>query len=91
MTTPDANPDDVHLRIRLVSSTDDIDAEAWDALDHGPSPFLRYGFLRALELSGSIGPRSGWGPCFLLAESATDVDDPDSFTLRGSYRVRQDA
>ena len=25
------------------------------ALDHGPSPFLRHGFLRALEESGSIG------------------------------------
>ena len=42
---------------------------AWDALDHGPSPFLRHGFLRALEDSGSIGgKRSGWHPVYLLAE-----------------------
>lgn len=40
----------------------------WDALDHGASPFLRHGFLRALEESGSIGPRSGWHPAYLLAE-----------------------
>ena len=42
--------------------------EAWDALDHGPSPFLRRGFLRALEASHSIGGRSGWLPVYLLAE-----------------------
>lgn len=72
------------VRIRALPSTDGLDAEAWDALDHGPSPFLRYGFLRALELSGSIGPRSGWMPCFLLAESTRDEDAEDSFTLLGA-------
>ena len=52
---------------------------AWDALDHGPSPFLRAGFLHALEESGSIDPatarglgpskkRSGWTSIYLLAE-----------------------
>jgi predicted N-acyltransferase len=52
----------------------DLDAAAWDALDHGPSPFLRHGFLRALEESGSIDAgsarnrRSGWSSLYLLAE-----------------------
>ena len=39
------------LTIRVVGSIADVDAAAWDALDHGPSPFLRHGFLRALEES----------------------------------------
>jgi len=56
------------LSIRVASKLADIDATAWDALDHGPSPFLRHGFLRALEESGSIGKRSGWLPVYLLAE-----------------------
>jgi predicted N-acyltransferase len=51
-----------------VASIDDVDPAAWDALDHGASPFLRHGFLRALERSGSIGPRTGWIPVYLLAE-----------------------
>ncbi|MEJ7599818.1 MAG: peptidogalycan biosysnthesis protein [Kofleriaceae bacterium] len=58
----------------------DLDAAAWDALDHGPSPFLRHGFLRALEDSRSIDPISGpgsivrrgrgagWSSVYLLAE-----------------------
>ncbi len=56
--------------IRAVGSTGELDAAAWDSLDHGPSPFLRHGFLRALEDSGSIGRRSGWTPVYLLIEAA---------------------
>jgi predicted N-acyltransferase len=63
-----------------VGSVAEVPQNAWDALDHGASPFLRYGFLRALEESGSIdaataagfGPgkkRSGWTSVYLLAES----------------------
>jgi predicted N-acyltransferase len=60
----------------MVPSVAEIDAAAWDGLDHGPSPFLRHGFLRALEESGSIDPasakkrRSGWSGLYLLAEQA---------------------
>ena len=62
--------------VRAVASIADVDAAAWDGLDHGPSPFLRHGFLRALEESGSIEPatarkrRSGWASLYLLAEQA---------------------
>lgn len=63
--------------MRAVGSVRDVPA-AWDELDHGPSPFLRHGFLRALEESGSIDAadargaarrrRSGWMGVYLLAE-----------------------
>lgn len=62
------------MRIRCVTSLDQVDRAAWDALGHGPSPFLSYGFLRALEVSGSIGEDSGWHPFYLLAEA----DEPGS-------------
>jgi uncharacterized protein len=69
----------MNLSVRAVGSVADLDAAAWDALDHGPSPFLRHGFLRALEESGStdvikktVFPtrRSGWAGIYLLAERA---------------------
>lgn len=47
-------------------SLDSVDGASWDALDHGPSPFLEWGFLRALEVSGSVGGGSGWSPTYLL-------------------------
>jgi predicted N-acyltransferase len=62
--------------VRAVASVADLDAAAWDGLAHGASPFLRHGFLRALEESGSIDPasarkrRSGWSSLYLLAEQA---------------------
>ena len=67
------------LAIRVVGSIADIDAAAWNSLDHGPSPFLRHGFLRALEESGSTdaatqnkptrrGPTSGWTSVYIVAE-----------------------
>lgn len=64
--------------MRAVGSVREVPAAGWDALDHGPSPFLRHGFLRALEESGSIDPvggtsrrrRSGWTSVYLLAERA---------------------
>src|SRR3954463_7009006 len=63
------------IAVRAVASVTDLDPAAWDALDHGASPFLRHGFLRALEDSGSIDTakatkrgRSGWTSAYLLAE-----------------------
>jgi uncharacterized protein len=59
-----------------VASVAELDAGAWDGLVHGDSPFLRVGFLRALEESGSVDPatakkrRSGWSSLYLLAEQA---------------------
>jgi hypothetical protein len=54
--------------VRAVDDLSSVDPAAWDGLDHGPSPFLQWGFLRALELTESIGARAGWAPVYLLAE-----------------------
>jgi predicted N-acyltransferase len=40
------------------------------ALGAGYNPFISHGFLSALEVSGSVGARSGWQPMHLLAEDA---------------------
>ena len=67
--------------VRAVGTTSQL-PPGWDALDHGPSPFLRAGFLGALEASGSIDPlgakdldprrpMSGWTSIYLLAEQGT--------------------
>jgi uncharacterized protein len=58
-----------NLSLRVVGDLSGVDPAQWNALDHGRSPFLEYGFLRALELSGSIGASSGWDPSYLLVEA----------------------
>jgi uncharacterized protein len=62
----------------VETSIADVDRAIWDGLDHGPSPFLRHGFLSALESSGSIGKRSGWTPLYLL------VTEPDKSDVLGA-------
>jgi uncharacterized protein len=54
--------------VRVETAIGRVDQAAWDGLDHRPSPFLRHGFLRALEASGSVGPRTGWAPAYVLVE-----------------------
>lgn len=65
------------VSVRAAASIAEVSQAAWDGLDHAPSPFLRHGFLRALEESGSIDSTggkarrgSGWQPVYLLAEQA---------------------
>jgi predicted N-acyltransferase len=59
--------------VRVETSIAKVDRDTWDRLDHGPSPFLRHGFLTALEESGSIGKRSGWTPLYLLVSEGAEA------------------
>ena len=61
-------PSKEKFTLRTVASIADIDRSAWDGLDHGSSPFLRHGFLTALQDSHSIGARAGWQPTYVLVE-----------------------
>lgn len=45
-----------------LSSLNQIDAAAWDALLLGAQPFVQHSFLSTLEDSGSVGRHSGWLP-----------------------------
>lgn len=56
------------ISIRIDSSLEGGDSNSWDALDHKDTPFMKSGFLLALERSKSVGPNSGWLPCYLFAE-----------------------
>src|SRR5690606_25916712 len=58
------------LTTRTVTSLAGVDPTAWDALAHEGCPFLRHGFLRALELSGSTGDEAGWRPVYVLVEDS---------------------
>lgn len=65
------------LQIRAVHALSGVEASAWNGLDHGHSPFLEWGFLRALEMSGSTGGPAGWAPIYLLAELEVEGGTPE--------------
>lgn len=54
--------------ISLGNGVAAIDAAAWDALHDGSNPFVSHDFLSLLEMSGSVGPGTGWQPAPLLVE-----------------------
>ena len=47
---------------RIVADISAIDRLDWQALDHLDNPFVSFGFLYALEASGSVNRASGWQP-----------------------------
>jgi len=54
------------LEHKRLSSLDEIDSAAWNALSDG-NPFLRHEFLSALEHTGCVGRGTGWEPCHIVA------------------------
>jgi predicted N-acyltransferase len=65
---------------RIVPSIAAVDAMAWDACANPPgcsieaakgerfNPFISHAFLNALEVSGSVGGRTGWTPAHVAVE-----------------------
>ncbi|MEE9385049.1 MAG: peptidogalycan biosysnthesis protein [Nannocystaceae bacterium] len=54
--------------VRDLRNLESVQPAHWNRLVHGCSPFLEYGFLRALEASGSVGRAAGWEPHYLVAQ-----------------------
>ena len=46
----------------------DLPAATWDALVPAGQPFLRHGFLSAMEDSASVAPQTGWAAEHLVLE-----------------------
>lgn len=51
----------VPMIVQTLSSLAGIATHEWDSLLPDGQPFLRHGFLAALEESGSVGRHAGWG------------------------------
>jgi uncharacterized protein len=68
----------VPLKAEIVGRIDTVEARDWDAMDSTRHPFLRHAFLDALEVTGCVGPESGWIPAHLV------VRDADSGRLVGA-------
>lgn len=60
------------MKIRQLARIQDVPAEQWNNLLSSDYPFMRHGFLDALERSGSVCPEHGWEPAHLVV-----VDDAE--------------
>ena len=64
--------------VEILSSLENIDPEKWDALVGSNNPFCSHAFLSALEISGSVGPHSGWVPCHIWVCAPNETTDSHS-------------
>ncbi|WP_373187356.1 GNAT family N-acetyltransferase [Halopseudomonas sp.] len=54
------------MKIRQLTHINQISPAQWDSLLGSAYPFLRHGFLAALENSGSVSVQHGWEPAHLV-------------------------
>lgn len=54
-----------HKNIRIIESISKINKNDWNLLIGNNNPFLEYEFIKALEVSKSVGKSSGWNPKYL--------------------------
>ena len=56
------------MKLEIRDSLADVPPEAWDALvGVGGCPFLEHAFLHGLQVTGCVGPGTGWEPRYVLA------------------------
>ena len=60
--------ENARLQIRTIASLTEVSADAWNACAGRSNPFVRHGFLSALEDSGSADAASGWAARHVLLE-----------------------
>ena len=60
------------LTLSCESSLEGVNSAEWDALDHAPNPFLEWAFLRAAELTDSIGEAAGWEAHYLMVRAGDE-------------------
>ena len=56
------------MNLSVHQTIQDFDSESWNKLVPNNFPFAKYEFLEALEISDSVGQRTGWHPFFLAAK-----------------------
>lgn len=61
------------LTVERVASIDAVPGDVWDACAGPDNPFMRHGFLKAMEDSGSVGRKAGWLPQHLVARRDDEI------------------
>jgi predicted N-acyltransferase len=60
-----------HFTLSVHPRIAEIGEATWDACAGDDNPFVSYGFLSALEDSGSVGKRTGWHPRYAVLQNTT--------------------
>ena len=61
------------MKIDFIDSIEKINKEDWESVLSGKYPFLKYEFLKALEVTNCVSPEQGWTPLHLIASENKEL------------------
>ena len=61
------------MKIEFLDSIERIDKEEWDRVINNQYPFLKYEFLKALEITKCVSPEEGWTPLHLVVSEVDTI------------------
>ena len=61
------------MKIKFLDSIERIDKEEWDRAINNQYPFLKYEFLKALEITKCVSPEEGWTPLHLVVSEMDTI------------------
>ncbi|WP_417595547.1 GNAT family N-acetyltransferase [Parasphingorhabdus sp.] len=65
---PDSSATPTEILARVADDIASLPANQWDACAGSANPFVSHAFLSAMELSGSVGPGTGWKSLPIIIE-----------------------
>tara|TARA_R110002033_G_scaffold6243_5_gene24828 strand:- start:22 stop:1182 length:1161 start_codon:yes stop_codon:yes gene_type:complete len=65
---PDSSAAPTEILARVADDIASLPADRWDACAGSANPFVSHAFLSAMELSGSVGPGTGWKSLPVIVE-----------------------
>ena len=66
---PDSLAASTEIVARVAADIASLPADQWDACAGSTNPFVSHAFLSAMELSGSVGPGTGWKSLPIIIEN----------------------
>ena len=68
------------MKITFLDSIQEVSKDEWERVLNSDYPFLKYDFLKTLEITKCVSPEQGWTPLHLVVSSDEEILAPVSYT-----------
>ena len=61
------------MKITFLDSIQEVSKDEWERVLNSDYPFLKYDFLKTLEITKCVSPEQGWTPLHLVVSSDEEI------------------
>ena len=61
------------MKITFLDSIQEVSKDEWERVLNNDYPFLKYDFLKTLEITKCVSPEQGWPPLHLVVSSDEEI------------------